>query len=72
MPGRGRPPKGQDAYSARIFARMTPAQHVAYLAAGGAKWLRAQLEAEAARQRQAPTPTAHQPFPENAWTTSPT
>lgn len=59
----GRPCKGADALTRQIFARATDAQHVAYLAAGGADWLRTQLDAEITRQRLAPTPTAHNPFP---------
>lgn len=60
---RGRITKGDGSLSRQVFARLTPAQHVAYLAAGGAEWLRSQLDAEITRQRLAPTPTAHNPFP---------
>jgi hypothetical protein len=59
----GRFHKGDDALAIQIFARCTRAQKAAYLAAGGAGWLRAQLDAEIVRQRLAPTPTAHNPFP---------
>lgn len=59
----GRPAKGADALTRQIMARATAAQHVAYLAAGGADWLRRQLDAEIIRQRTQPEPTAHQPFP---------
>lgn len=60
---RGRITKGDGSLSRQVFARLTPVQHVAYLAAGGAEWLRSQLDAEIARQRLAPTPTANNPFP---------
>jgi len=45
----------------QINIRTTAAQQAAYIAAGGASWLREQLDAEAARQACAPT--AHNPFP---------
>lgn len=60
----GRPSKGASALTRQVFARLTGAQHVAYLAAGGADWLRATLNLEIERQRTRPTPTAHQPFPQ--------
>lgn len=59
----GRPSKGDGALSCQIMARATDAQRNAYLAAGGADWLRAQLDIEIRRQRERPAPTAHQPFP---------
>lgn len=59
----GRPSKGADALTRQVFARLTSAQHVTYLASGGADWLRAQVNAERARQRTQPTPSAHNPFP---------
>lgn len=59
----GRYCKADAALSRQIFARATDAQHATYLALGGAAWLRVQLDAEIARQRLAPTPTAHNPFP---------
>jgi len=46
-----------------INVRCTQAEHRAYLAAGGADWLRAMLNVEIQRQRTQPAPTAHQPFP---------
>lgn len=67
----GRPCKGAAALTRQIMARATDAQHVAYLAAGGAEWLRSQLDAEIVRQRLAPTPTAHNPFPAAARDTDP-
>lgn len=67
----GRPCKGSDALTRQIFARATDAQHVAYLAAGGADWLRTQLDAEITRQRLTPTPTAHNPFPPTTRDTDP-
>lgn len=45
----------------QLCMRLSDAQHAAYLAAGGATWLRAELDAEAERQRSAPT--ANRPFP---------
>lgn len=60
---RGRFTKYASHLTQHIDARVTEGQHVAYLAAGGATWLRLQLEAEIVRQREQPTPTAHQPFP---------
>lgn len=59
----GRPSKGERALSRQVFLRLTPAHHEAFRAIGGPLWLRAQLEAEIFRQRLAPTPTAHNPFP---------
>lgn len=58
-----RPGKGPNAFKAQLFARLTPQQHDRYLALGGAKWLREQLDLAEGRQRLAPTPTAHNPFP---------
>lgn len=66
MAWHGRKPKttkGAAALVPALNVRLTLAQHAAYLAAGGAEWLRAQLEAEIVRQRLAPTPTANNPFP---------
>ena len=59
----GRPSKGERALSAQLFARLTPQQHDRYLALGGARWLREQLDIAEGRARTNPTPTAHQPFP---------
>ena len=59
----GRPPIGERALCAQVFARLTSQQHDRYLALGGAKWLREQLDIAEGRQRAQPTPTAHQPFP---------
>lgn len=59
----GRPPIGERALCAQVFARLTSQQHDRYLALGGAKWLRDQLDIAEGRQRAQPTPTAHQPFP---------
>lgn len=58
-----RPSKGLDAFSARAFVRMTPAQYDRFLSLGGSKWLRGQIDAAEGRQRLTPTPTAHNPFP---------
>ena len=59
--GEGRKPK-EDPLRARIFARLTNRQHDRYLALGGAKWLRDQLDIAEGRQRAQPEPTAHNPF----------
>lgn len=59
----GRPPLGERALCAQVFARLTSQQHDRYLALGGARWLRDQLDIAEGRQRLAPTPTAHNPFP---------
>ena len=60
--GEGRKPS-DDPLCARVFARLTSRQHDRYLALGGAKWLREQLDLAEGRQRTQPAPTAHQPFP---------
>jgi hypothetical protein len=60
--GEGRKPK-EDPLHARIFVRLTSRQNDRYLALGGAKWLRDQLDIAEGRQRAHPEPTAHQPFP---------
>lgn len=65
----GRPSKGERALSAQLFARLTPQQHDRYLALGGARWLREQLDIAEGRQRSHPAPTAHQPFPPASATT---
>ena len=67
----GRPSKGDEALRSQVFVRLTNAHHVAYLQAGGAEWLRRQLDAEIVRQRLAPTPTAHNPFPPTTRDTDP-
>lgn len=59
----GRFHKGDRALSAQLFARLTPQQHDRYLALGGARWLREQLDIAEGRQRFPPAPTAHNPFP---------
>lgn len=58
-----RPSKGDRALSAQLFARLTPQQHDRYLALGGAKWLRDQLDIAEGRSRTHPAPTANRPFP---------
>jgi len=65
MPARkpGRPAIGERALVAQVFARLTSQQHDRYLALGGAKWLRLQLDLAEGRQRLTPEPTAHNPFP---------
>jgi hypothetical protein len=59
----GRPAIGERALVAQVFARLTSQQHDRYLALGGAKWLRQQLDLAEGRQRLTPEPTAHNPFP---------
>lgn len=74
MAWHGRKPKttkGAAALVPALNVRLTQAQHHAYLAAGGAEWLRAQLEAEIVRQQLAPTPTANNPFPPTTRDTDP-
>ena len=58
---RGRFTKGDNRLAIKVQVRLSVAQRATYVAAGGADWLRAQLDTEAERQRH--TPTAHQPFP---------
>ena len=60
---RGRFTKGDGTLRRQVFVRLTDAQHDAYLAAGGADWLRYAIEAWRVSQQLAPTPTAHNPFP---------
>lgn len=69
--GEGRKVKGEQALSRQVFARLTPAQHEAFRAVGGVLWLRTQLDAGIERQRLAPTPTAHNPFPPTVRDTGP-
>lgn len=59
----GRACKSGDVFSARAFVRMTPAQYDRFLALGGSKWLREQIDIAEGRHRAYPLPTAHQPFP---------
>lgn len=59
----GRPAIGERALVAQVFARLTSQQHDRYLALGGAKWLRQQLDLAEVRKRLTPEPTAHNPFP---------
>ena len=59
----GKLTKGDGSLSRQVFARLTPAQHEAFRAAGGVLWLRRLIDAEIARQLLSPTPTAHNPFP---------
>lgn len=58
---RGIRKNGRPALTRQAFARLTEAQHVAYLRLGGADWLRAQIERAA--PRLAATPCANNPFP---------
>lgn len=60
--GEGRKPS-ENPLCARVFARLTSQQHDRYLALGGAKWLREQIDLAEGRQRENPQPTAHDPFP---------
>jgi len=57
----GRFTKGQNALTEQLYARVTLAQLAAFARLGGAAWLRAQIDAAVAADRD--LPTAHQPFP---------
>lgn len=58
---RGRHVKGSGTLDRQIFARLTDAQHIAYLRLGGADWLRSQIEQAA--PHLAAIPCANNPFP---------
>lgn len=59
--GEGRKSKGAAALTEQVYARVTLAQLAAFARLGGAAWLRQQIDAAVAADRD--LPTAHQPFP---------